>query len=92
MSDKSKRCVLLMTFRPSQRTLFMARRNWVPLALRSFAVKNVLRLLKSLTCEDALAKRISIYMGHYQKMEKSVSFTIFSHPQLQLSSFSVYNT
>ena len=34
MSDKSKRCVLLMTFRPSQRTLFMARRNWVPLALK----------------------------------------------------------
>ena len=31
---KSKRCVLFMTFRPSQRTLFMARRNWVPLALR----------------------------------------------------------
>ena len=30
---KSKRCVLFMTFRPSQRTLFMARRNWVPLAL-----------------------------------------------------------
>ena len=34
MSDKSKRCVLFMTFRPSQRTLFMARRNWVPLALK----------------------------------------------------------
>ena len=33
MSDKSKRCVLFVTFRPSQRTLFMARRNWVPLAL-----------------------------------------------------------
>ena len=33
MSDKSKRCVLFMTFRPSQRTLFMAQRNWVPLAL-----------------------------------------------------------
>ena len=33
MSDKSKRCVLFMTFRPSQRTLFMVRRNWVPLAL-----------------------------------------------------------
>ena len=32
---KSKRCVLFMTFRPSQRTLFMARRNWVPLALSS---------------------------------------------------------
>ena len=31
---KSKRCVLFMTFRPSQRTLFMARRNWVLLALR----------------------------------------------------------
>ena len=30
---KSKRCVLFMTFRPSQRTLFMARRNWVLLAL-----------------------------------------------------------
>ena len=30
---KSKRCVLFVTFRPSQRTLFMARRNWVPLAL-----------------------------------------------------------
>ena len=35
-------------------------------------------------------KRIcNLYMGHYQKMEKSVSYTIFSHPQLQLSSFSV---
>ena len=33
VSDKSKCCVLFMTFRPSQRTLFMARRNWVPLAL-----------------------------------------------------------
>ena len=33
MSNKSKRCVLFITFRPSQRTLFMARRNWVPLAL-----------------------------------------------------------
>ena len=33
VSEKSKRCVLFMTFRPSQRTLFMARRNWVPLAL-----------------------------------------------------------
>ena len=32
---KSKRCVLFMTFCPSQRTLFMARRNWVPLALRA---------------------------------------------------------
>ena len=32
---KSKRCVLFMTFRPSQRTLFMARRNWVPLALNN---------------------------------------------------------
>ena len=32
---KSKRCVLFVTFRPSQRTLFMARRNWVPLALNS---------------------------------------------------------
>ena len=31
--NKSKRCVLSVTFRPSQRTLFMARRNWVPLAL-----------------------------------------------------------
>ena len=30
---KSKRCVLFMTFRPSQPTLFMAGRNWVPLAL-----------------------------------------------------------
>ena len=30
---KSKRCVLFMTFRPSQRTLFMARHNWVSLAL-----------------------------------------------------------
>ena len=33
--NKSKRCVLFMTFRPSQRTLFMARRNWVPLALKT---------------------------------------------------------
>ena len=32
--NKSKRCVLFVTFRPSQRTLFMARRNWVPLALK----------------------------------------------------------
>ena len=31
---KSKRCVLFITFRPSQRTLFMARRNWVLLALK----------------------------------------------------------
>ena len=31
---KSKRCVLFMTFRPSQRTLFMARRIWVLLALK----------------------------------------------------------
>ena len=30
---------------------------------------------------------ISLYMGHYQKMEKSVSFMIFWHPQLPLSSF-----
>ena len=37
MSDKRKRCVLFMTFRPSQRTLFMARRNWVHLALRTHA-------------------------------------------------------
>ena len=40
---KSKRCVLFMTFRPSQRTLFMARRYWVLLALtiniRSTAMK-----------------------------------------------------
>ena len=35
---------------------------------------------------------VEVCMGHYQKMEKSVSYTIFSHPQLQLSSFSVYNT
>ena len=28
-------------------------------SLRSLAVKNLLRLLKSVTCEDALAKRIS---------------------------------
>ena len=32
--NKSKRCVLFVTFRPSQRTLFMARLNWVPLALK----------------------------------------------------------
>ena len=32
---KSKHCVLFMTFRSSQRTLFMARRNWVLLALRN---------------------------------------------------------
>ena len=32
------------------------------------------------------------YKGHYQKMEKYMSYTIFSHPQLQLSSFSLYNT
>ena len=40
---KSKRCVLFtyMTFRPSQRTLFMARRNWVLLALISFVVQYV---------------------------------------------------
>ena len=36
---KSKRCVLFMTFRPSQRTLFMARRNWVLLALTKCWVK-----------------------------------------------------
>ena len=55
---KSKRCVLFMTFRPSQRTFFMARRNWVPLALRrreirlceylylSFVTGTVVRRLK----------------------------------------------
>ena len=37
---KSIRCVLFMTFRPSQRTLFMARRNWVLLALRRSAANN----------------------------------------------------
>ena len=34
---KSKHCVLFMTFRPSQRTLFMGRRNWVLLALSGHA-------------------------------------------------------
>ena len=32
----------------------------IPIALlKKLAVKNLLRLLKSVTCEDALAKRIS---------------------------------
>ena len=32
----------------------------IPIALlKKFAVRNLLRLLKSVTCEDALAKRIS---------------------------------
>ena len=48
MSDKSKRCVLFMTFRPSQRTLFMARRNWVPLALIATSLDNVFHASKSL--------------------------------------------
>ena len=46
MSDKSKRCVLFMTFRPSQRTLFMARRNWVPLALRKRLASKGLNIYK----------------------------------------------
>ena len=40
---KSKHCVLFMTFRPSQRTLFMARRNWVLLALIHFITVLVLK-------------------------------------------------
>ena len=48
MSDKSKRCVLFMTFRPSQRTLFMARRNWVPLALNEpFHEPDRLRMIRT---------------------------------------------
>ena len=47
MSDKSKRCVLFMTFRPSQRTLFMARRNWVPLALSGHTKKDKTKVLKT---------------------------------------------
>ena len=35
---KNKRCVLFITFRPSQRTLFMARRNWVPPALKELII------------------------------------------------------
>ena len=38
---KRKRCVLFMTFRSSQRTLFMARRNWVPLALKDVTPSKV---------------------------------------------------
>ena len=41
---KSKRCVLFMTFRPSQRTLFMARRNWVLLALNVKFLSHVIML------------------------------------------------
>ena len=43
---KSKRCVLFMTFRPSQRTLFMARRNWVLLALSERINRGFLKQLK----------------------------------------------
>ena len=51
--NKSKLCVLFVTFRPSQRTLFMARRNWVPLALieqtieraRPFGIVSTFRML-----------------------------------------------
>ena len=54
---KSKRCVLFVTFRPSQRTLFMARRNWVPLALR--AKKIFIRKTLGLTMENASRNRCS---------------------------------
>ena len=33
-----------------------------------------------------------IYMGHYQKMEESVSLLIFSHPRPPPCCFSVNNT
>ena len=48
---KGKRCVLFMTFRPSQRTLFMARRNWVHLALKETAFKYVDVLAKCANIE-----------------------------------------
>ena len=48
---KSKRCVLFMTFRPSQRTLFMARRNWVPLAL-TLVVMDVTLLRRYRTSQE----------------------------------------
>ena len=44
---KSKRCVLFMTFRPSQRTLFMARLNWVPLALNCSKLLHSIFILPS---------------------------------------------
>ena len=37
----------------------------IPIALlKSLAVKNLLRLLKTLTCEDALVKRKFVYKHH----------------------------
>ena len=47
---KGKRCVLFMTFRPSQRTLFMARRNWVHLALSELMKQNF--IWKALRIEE----------------------------------------
>ena len=50
---KGKRCVLFMTFRPSQRTLFMARRNWVHLALRTQFVSHLVGNPKDRFSRDA---------------------------------------
>ena len=55
---KSKRCVLFMTFRPSQRALLMARRNWVTTNLfSSFIVssnRNRSALVRELLCNNSL--------------------------------------
>ena len=56
MSDKSKRGVLFMTFRPSQRTLFMARRNWVPLALSNQAQSGKLAVFRDLDEDRGYAR------------------------------------
>ena len=54
---KSKRCVLFMTFHPSQRTLFMARRNWVPLALKELIIICLFVVTAAVLCHVASLKR-----------------------------------
>ena len=77
MSDKSKRCVLFMTFRPSQRTLFMARRNWVPLALSDLDNIRMKHggLLNKHFCKkksnnpNDSAEIVNFHFSHYKSME-----------------------
>ena len=65
MSDKSKRCVLFMTFRPSQRTLFMARRNWVPLALSAMSISMDQSIL---SLQSFKVKKCTIYVFEEKRL------------------------
>ena len=82
---KSKHCVLFMTFRPSQRTLFMARRNWVLLALKAYEIVDVTKnqngvrtalnnvtLVRPVVCRSIYMYPWALLLGYIGRVCKNV--------------------